>query len=210
MEYIRGVLRDAVHKRCGVDQIPEKCYIVFSTYKDENIMVMEFLRTALDWYAGNLVLSLSLTFAYLVMGYVFGIFSYWVAVKSQDYPYLVRLLLYPLTTVCSEGWIIISAANSLPVEIVKAEAPNFAYFAWEKKDAGEGFYAVLLAPVWVLKIFCNFLELLVLCVLTVVYVVFVLIVVAISIAALAVKRYYFVATRVCLNSARHAEGKKLV
>ncbi|MBI2122120.1 MAG: hypothetical protein HYT98_03280 [Candidatus Sungbacteria bacterium] len=43
-------------------------------------------------------------FYYLFFGALFGSLNYWVAQETDQYPYWLRFLLYPVATVLREGW----------------------------------------------------------------------------------------------------------
>lgn len=44
---------------------------------------------------------------YMLFGAWFGVLNYWVAMQTDEYPYWLRFVLYPISTVIREGWLFI-------------------------------------------------------------------------------------------------------
>lgn len=109
---------------------------------------------------------------YLTIGYWFGILNYWVAKKSDLYPYWVRFSLYPFTTFCREGWLRMThgliVGGDKSSSIYYSNTFTAARFFEEVSvyQSAELYYATLLAVSWGIKILTNIFTITVLVVLS--------------------------------------------
>ncbi|HCE86327.1 MAG TPA: hypothetical protein DEP08_00795 [Candidatus Jacksonbacteria bacterium] len=93
---------------------------------------------------------------YLFFGAWFGLLNYWVAKETDKYPYWLRFVLYPISTILREGWMNNTVTGSFFTSICRGRYVNLAAVTEVfHNDNPEAVCVVVFSFFWLLKVLLN-------------------------------------------------------